>query len=210
MLEPVTFSTKALADTTTLASGDIRVRGYLTRWNELDIEGDRMVRGSFLASIPDFMAGSRPLCWTHDKSKVIGKVIDLHEDAIGVLMEAVVWRPSPGSILQPFYDAVRGLGKIGASVGAFFRRDPLADGSKAITGVRITECSLAPVPMLSTAAVEVVEEGKALSWGWNEPDDDPMVWAQRRVLARRLRQAEIGVARLELLRMRAELEQLRR
>lgn len=208
MFQPVTFGTKALADATTLASGDIRVRGYLTRWNELDAEGDRMVRGSFLASIPEFMAGSRPLAWQHDKTKIIGKVLSLTEDAIGVLMEAVVWRPSPGSILQPIYDAVRGLGKIGASVGAFFSRNPLLDGTKAITGVRITECSLAPVPALASASVEVVEEGKALAWGWTEPDDeDPMAWAQRRMLSRRL---DVARARVDLLRLRAELEQLRR
>lgn len=56
----LTLGSKGLS-THTLATGDLLVSGYLTRWDEIDRQSEAFVRGSFTKSIPAFLAGHSPL-----------------------------------------------------------------------------------------------------------------------------------------------------
>jgi hypothetical protein len=100
----------------------------------------------------------------HRLADVLGKVLSLEEDDIGVKMTAKLMRQPEGSPLRWIYEAVRDGYMRGLSARAFWDKAPLSDGTKAIigTGGRIVECSITAAPALSTTAFEVVSEGKAL------------------------------------------------
>lgn len=151
---------------TPLASGELRLVGYLTRWDELDRQAERMIRGSFAAAIPKFLSSHPILCLNHKITDVIGRVESLVEDHIGVKLTARVQRQPEGSPLRHVYEAIRDRYLTGLSVGARFERKALADGSTAITSVDIVECSVAAQPQLASSGFEVVSEGKAMGWGW--------------------------------------------
>ncbi len=171
--------------TTPLASGELLISGYLTKWDELDREQDRMVRGSFAAAIPAFLSTHPILCLNHSVKSVIGRVLDLKEDATGVKLTAKVMKQPESSPLRWVYDAIKGRYIAGLSVGAIFTRTPRGDGSNDIVGVDIVECSVASQPQLASAGFEVVSEGKALAW-WTL-DDEFLASASRELALAELR-----------------------
>ena len=74
------IGTKGLATSTQLATGQLLISGYLTRWSELDRQADRMVRGAFARAIPDFLRGHAPLLYAHASRDVLGKVLEMSEE----------------------------------------------------------------------------------------------------------------------------------
>ncbi len=185
--------------TSPLASGELLISGYLTKWDELDREQDRMIRGSFAAAIPAFLSTHPILCLNHSVKSVIGRVLDLKEDATGVKLTAKVMKQPESSPLRWVYDAIRGRYIAGLSVGAIFTRTPRGDGSNDIVGVDIVECSVASQPQLASAGFEVVSEGKALEW-WTL--DDERHELEQRFVAAASRQLDLAELRLDVAAMR--------
>jgi len=169
MQTAATLTTTTDTETFNLAAGELLISGYLTKWNELDRVGDRMLRGAFLRAIPAFLRGSAPLCVDHSKSKQVGRVLALEEDEIGVRMVAKVMKQPESSPLRYLYEMVKGGYMKSLSVGGFFgRTKPAPDGTFDIHTVDITECSLTSTPALPSTGFEVVAEGKALELGWGD------------------------------------------
>jgi HK97 family phage prohead protease len=196
-LHAVTIGSNGLATATPLASGELLISGYLTRWSELDREGDRMVRGSFAKAIPAFLKSHAPLCYGHKLREVLGRVIDLSEDAVGVKMVAKVNRQPESSPLRWVYDAIRNRTIRGLSAGAIFKRLRRFDGTADIMGVDLVECSVTGTPMLPSTSFEIVSAGKAMElWG----TEDRVARLRRDVAA--LREARHA---LEVLSMRLSL-----
>jgi len=184
-----TIGRKGIAEATPLAQGELLVRGYLTRFNELDREQDRFVRGSFTKAIGAFMRGAhRPFVYHHSFKSVLGTVTELVEDAIGVRLTAKVNHQPRSSPLRWAYEALKNGTIRGLSAGGRFLREFKSDGTADIVGVDLIECSATATPVLASTEFEVIEEGKALDlWGGGR--------------ARRIRAAQ---RQLDLLRLKAE------
>jgi HK97 family phage prohead protease len=148
------------ASTTALASGDLLISGYLTRWNAVDREGEKFLKGAFQKSIGAFLAGSAPLCYGHRLHDVVGKVLSLTEDTIGVKMLARVNKQPLSSPLRWVYEAVKNGSIKGLSAGAIFERI-----GNAIVGADLVECTISATPVLASAGFEIVStgEGKAMA-----------------------------------------------
>lgn len=157
-----TLGRKGLSVATPLASGELIVSGYLTRWAELDREAERMVRGAFAKSIPAFLQGHAPFVYGHRLRDVLGTVLHLEEDDVGVKMVAKVNRQPESSPLRWVYEAIRNRTIRGLSVGAMFKKARRPDGTADVIGADIIECSATASPVLASTGFEVVSEGKAL------------------------------------------------
>lgn len=123
--------------------GNLIVEGYAAVWDGIDREGENFAPGAFAAGIKAFLAGSAPLCYHHQHSKVLGKFVDLKEDDKGLSFKARV----DGAIrshpeLKTYYEQIKNGTIRGMSVGGFFKR-----ASDKIVGVDITEISATPVPV---------------------------------------------------------------
>ena len=197
-----TLGTKGLTAATPLATGDLLISGYLTRWGELDREGERMVRGAFLKSIPAALARASglPLVYAHRLRDVLGTVLDLSEDAVGVKMLAKVNAQPPSSPLRWVYEALRNGSIRGLSAGAIFEKLARLDGTADIVGVDLVECSVTATPMLASTGFEVVSEGKALDWR-PRPAAAPALAADFALLRARIavERAALDVGRARLL-----------
>jgi HK97 family phage prohead protease len=185
-----TLGTKGLQTATALASGELLIVGYLTRWDELDREGDRMVRGAFSKAVREFNAGlHKPFCYAHRLTDVLGTVLAIEEDHIGLKMVAKVNRQPESSRLRWVYEAIKNKTIAGLSVGGRFLRRRRYDGTNEIYGVEVIEASATATPVLASTGFEIVSEGKALElWG-----EDPLATAERAVAL-----AELAVATREL------------
>lgn len=192
-----TIGSKGLDAAIPLASGELLVRGYLTRWSELDRESERFIRGSFTRAIKSFMRGlHRPFVYHHAIRDVLGEVLQLEEDSIGVRLLAKVNRQPESSPLRHVYEAIKNGTIKGLSAGGIFRRRPGIDGHPEIHEVaELVECSATPAPVLASTSLEVVAEGKAITlWG-------PECFGREGEAACRadaLRRAEAELARVKL------------
>src|SRR4051812_22202874 len=97
---------KALASAE-LESGDLIVQGYCALWNGVDREGENFEPGAFKRGIKAFLEGHAALCFHHKPSQGIGKVLELREDAKGLLLRARVDKQDPSSPLYYIYNAVK-------------------------------------------------------------------------------------------------------
>lgn len=204
---PFTLSTGGLSTASTLATGELLISGYLTRWDELDREDDRMIRGSFAAAIPEFLKGRhRPFVYAHRIRDVLGTVLHLEEDHVGVKMVAKVNAQPSSSPLRWVYEAIKNRTITGLSVGARFRRRHRADGTRDIIGVDIVEASATAQPMLKTTGFEIISEGKAVEMWGRAPDhelsadDIDRARADVALLSAELAVAEANVAVVRALR----------
>ncbi len=191
-----TIGTKGL-DALALASGELLVRGYLTRWGELDREADRFMRGAFTRGIRQFMAGRhKPFVYHHSFKSVLGAVTELVEDEVGVRLTAKVNHQPQSSPLRWAYEALKNGTIRGLSAGGRFFREYKADGTADIVGVDLIECSATATPVLASTDLEIISEGKALElWGGNRGDQIERARRQLGLLGLRLSAAEVAIER---------------
>jgi HK97 family phage prohead protease len=156
----LTLGTRKFETVSTLPSGALRVAGYLTRWDAIDRDDDRMIRSSFLESIPKFMnAGSQPILYNHDLNVVLGRVESLDETDEGVYLVGVIDFQEPTSQWRPYYGAILSGAVRGLSVGARFERRPRPGGGYDIVNVDVVEASVTATPVLSSTRFEIIERG---------------------------------------------------
>ena len=147
------------------------------------------MRGSFTKAITEFMGRPhRPFVYHHSFKSVLGTVVALAEDRIGVKLTAKVNHQPESSPLRWVYNALKNGTIKGLSAGGKFTREFKADGSANIIDVDLIECSATATPVLASTELNVISEGKALDL-WTGGDR-----------ARRIRAAE---AQLGLLRLKA-------
>lgn len=194
---------KGLSVAAPLANGELLVSGYLTRWSELDRQSERMIRGAFTKSIPTFLKGHAPFVYGHRLHDVLGKVLELEEDAVGVRMVARVNSQPQSSPLRWVYESIKNGTIKGLSVGAFFKRLARGDGTNDIVSADIVECSATPAPVLATTGFEIVSEGKAL-----EMFGVPTL-GDRVALSTRLELAQLGLRARDLRERREAAAALR-
>ena len=106
-------------------AGDLLVSGYAVvwptnvggKWRGLDGQDEGFTPGSVRAAAAAFLKGSAPLC-SSQTGTVLGRVISLTEDSVGVRIEARIDRQDPSSPLYPIYSAVKRGSIRGFSVAA--------------------------------------------------------------------------------------------
>jgi len=145
-----------------------------------------MVRGAFARAIPAFLNGHAPLLYAHASRDVLGSVLEMSEDEIGVKMVARVNRQPESSPLRWIWEALRNQTIKGLSCGAVFHREARPDGTSDIVQADIIEASVTATPQLPSTSFEVVAEGKAIGN------------FARQSRAVRLRRAEVAIEMLAL------------
>jgi len=148
-----------------------------------------MVRGAFARAIPAFLTGHAPLLYAHASRDVLGKVLEMSEDSIGVKMVARVNRQPESSPLRWIWEALRNKTIKGLSCGAVFHREARPDGTSDIVQADIVEASVTATPQLPSTSFEIVAEGKAFNLA-------AVGFAQSRAV--RLRRAEHALEMLTL------------
>jgi HK97 family phage prohead protease len=150
---------KALA--TVESDGALIIQGWAANFSGIDRHSENFTDGAFHAGIKSFLSGNNPLCFHHDKRKVIGEVLALSEvPNEGLWLKARVDYQEPGSPLRWIYNAIKAGSMKGLSVGGFFRRKLTEKGLR-ITTADLTEISVVGVPAHAGAGFSIVE-GKAL------------------------------------------------
>lgn len=153
----ISYGSKSL-DVNELRSGDIEFSGYAVVWSGLDAAGENFVRGAVRDAIPDYLAGSAPVAFHHDGSKILGRVLEMREDHKGVFVRGRVDRQEPTSPLYYVYDAVKRGSVRGLSLSGYFQRAATAAGRMISKVLRIVEVSLTPTaqhPLTGVHALEV-------------------------------------------------------
>jgi len=147
---------KALS-TTELRSGDLELRGYAVVWEGLDAQNENFLRGSFRKAIPAFLKGGAPLAFHHQGDKVLGRVLEMEEDAYGVKLRARVDKQEATSPLRHLYDAIKRGTLKGLSTGGYFSRAQTAAGRMIDEVLRITEVSVTGVPQHPLTSAQAAE-----------------------------------------------------
>ncbi|MCG2839767.1 HK97 family phage prohead protease [Sandaracinobacter sp. RS1-74] len=126
---------------------EVRLTGYVSRFDVPDRQGDVVRRRAFVGA-----PAAVPLLWQHDPSRPIGRVLGLSEDGHGLKMLAAV---SPGC--RDGEDALALL-RSGAVDGLSFgyrvksaRRRP--GGGRELLRLELIECSVVTLPMHEEARV---------------------------------------------------------
>jgi HK97 family phage prohead protease len=173
------------------ADGSLLIEGWAAVFDNLDREGDVFDGGALTAGVKAFLNnGSSALCYQHDRSTVLGRVLDLQvKPGKGVWMRARVDRQVPGSPWHHLYNGIKAGSIRNLSVGGFFRR-AMVNGVRKIVAVDMTEISATAVPMDTSARFDVVA-GKALI-------DAPAAGADELLSDLALIRAQASLARLEL------------
>jgi HK97 family phage prohead protease len=164
---------KALEDEvlTVEENGDLIIEGYAAIFEGDDRQGENFAPGAFERGMKAFLEGRAPLCYHHNKSKVLGKVLDLEQDDRGLKIRARV----DGEIathpeLKTYYGQIKKGTIDGLSIGGFFKRG-LVDGKRRIIDMDMTEISTTATPVHSKPSFSVLA-GKAL--GSDVPEIEPL------------------------------------
>lgn len=166
-----TLAGKALEDGTPAQTiteddnGDLIIEGYAAVFEGDDRQGENFTDGAFQRGIKAFLGGQSALCYHHKHDKLLGKVLDLHEEeGKGLKMKARVdgaLRSHPE--FKTYYEQIKNGSLNALSVGGFFKRAMVA-GKQKITDMDFTEISITPVPVHPGTNFAVIA-GKALESG---------------------------------------------
>jgi phage head maturation protease len=173
------FEGKALS-TIELSEGDLLLEGFAVIFAGLDRALENFQEGAFRRACKSFLAGSAPLCFHHQPSSVLGKVLEMSEvPGVGVRIKARVdgaIKDSP--TLGPIYHQIRKGTLTGLSMGGFFKRlgNMIVDIDP--TELSITACPTHPAPSFS------VVEGKALELALVRHELDGLEWLRDQMRAR--------------------------
>lgn len=147
---------------TALDDGDLIIEGWAAVFEGVDRQGENFTDGAFQRGVKAFLNGSASLCYHHDRSMALGKVLDLEEvEGKGLRMKARI----DGAIRQhptlgTYYEQIKKGTLSALSVGGFFRRK-LTEAGWRIGDMDFTEISVTPVPIHPSTKFAVVA-GKAL------------------------------------------------
>lgn len=148
-------------------NGDLILEGWAAIFEGEDRQSENFAPGAFSRGAKAFTDGRSPLCWHHDKSKILGRVLALEERPEGLWMRArvdgeIASHPELGVI----YSQIRKGTIDGLSIGGFFKRGNF-EGKRRIVDLDFTEISVTAAPVHPGPSFAVVE-GKALRGALHE------------------------------------------
>lgn len=130
-----------------LEEGDLLIGGYGAVWEGDDRQGENFVPGAFESGISRFLGGQSALCYNHDHSKVLGRVLDMREEGKGLFAVARVdgaIQQSPE--LKVIYDQIKRGTFNGMSSYGYFKRGT-GDLANKIQHVDMVELSVTGMPV---------------------------------------------------------------
>lgn len=108
---PFKYTAKSPSVTTALEAGDLLLRGWMMRFDETDLEGERWSSTSerLWRSLKAFVDRKGPLAFQHDPSTVgIGQVLECERvEGVGVRVKAVIGYQPPSSPWRHIYESAR-------------------------------------------------------------------------------------------------------
>lgn len=132
----------------------MQIRGYASRFHEVDDGGDCVHRGAFLRSLVQRPTQDIKMLWQHDPSRPIGRWISIREDSQGLFVQ--------GEILDAVAQGREAAHLIAAGVlnglsigfkARKARRDPRT-GCRDVLAVDLWEVSLVTFPLLRSARLD--------------------------------------------------------
>lgn len=127
--------------------------GHGSIFGNEDLGGDVVLPGAFKRSLKQHAkAGSNPqMFWMHDPSRVLGKWLEMHEDASGLRVKGVLADTPLGNEIRTLLqmDAVKGL-----SIGyQTLDQDYDSEGRRLLKELELWEVSVVSLPMNPLAQV---------------------------------------------------------
>lgn len=144
---------------------DVQIKGYLSTWDNLDRDGERVGRGAFSATIKQFM--ENPVLLVGHKNNVddlVGRFTVVREDDKGLYVEALL--SNAPDVQSVRYKVAEGVLRTMSMGGVFYYGE--AEGFRTINRVDLFEGSLTPIPanpraLVSTRELTESERVKAAS-----------------------------------------------
>lgn len=136
---------------------DGRFEGYASMFGDLDQGCDIVMPGAFADSLVKTPAARIKLLWHHDPKSIVGKWLEVREDARGLYVKGQIFTGLPRG------EEARMLMKEGALDGLSIGYRTLVDEVDRETGVRrllkvdLKEISIVTFPMQASATVQLVK-----------------------------------------------------
>ena len=139
---------------------NLYIEGYCSKFNIVDNGNDEVIKGATLKYTGDLKRIK--LCWQHEKKDVIGKILELYEDEIGIYFKARISNTRLGKdaaelVLDEAIDEI--------SIGYVTYEKEYRGAVRLLTGIEIREISLVTWGMNKEAFITQTEVK-------NEPAND--------------------------------------
>ncbi|RKQ70903.1 hypothetical protein DES40_0207 [Litorimonas taeanensis] len=134
----------------------LRISGYASRFGQVDLSGDQVVKGAFSASILSLRNGRLPMLIGHDASEPIGVWDRILEDKTGLFLS--------GRLLLGAKKSERAARLIkegaisGLSIGYRVRRSMKTQSGRLLTELDLWEVSVVAFPMLRSARITQIDD----------------------------------------------------
>ncbi len=136
--------------TKSLESGDLKISGYASVFNVVDLYRDIIEAGAFTETIASNK--SIKLLWQHDIRDPIGRIDNLKEDSTGLYMDAVITsgtNKGREAIDLIKKNIINGL-SIGFNINTYYTKP---DGVRVITSINLWEISVVTFPANLSASI---------------------------------------------------------
>lgn len=142
--------------------------GYGTTWNNVDREGDVILKGAFEESLAEHKAANTmpSMFWAHDAKLQCGDWLSASEDDKGLFMKGQLWIGKGISCAEQAYMMLKGTGTKGLSNGFITRKTaPKAPtgARRAIAKAELLETSLTSIPINQKALITNVKALDSIS-----------------------------------------------
>lgn len=155
-----TRETKEFSFKLASSSDEGTFRGYASVWDELDLQGDKVMRGAFKKTLAEHK--TFPVLWSHDPREPLGTITAV-EDAWGLAVEGQLDMNVTRAV------EIRSLMKTGAVRGLSIGYETLKSDWEKGTGARllkeiklheISPCVFPAAPSARVAEVKTTEDEK--------------------------------------------------
>lgn len=210
MTGPLQYKTVALVEAkahggTAGAGGEIT--GYGAVFGNVDMGGDRIIRGAFKDDLPRFLEAG-VVAWQHDAGTPIAIPVEAREDERGLWFRATFHSTPPAQDARRIVMERLAAGKsFGLSIGYGVPEGGarMAEyGVRELTRIKLYEISLVSVPMNPLATIGVAKEDPAARSGLQEflvASYDQLQRLGRRPAGGRMSQADLAAAHSSLIRI---------
>jgi len=142
-------------DALTVAPLGVRIEGYASLFDRVDLSGDVVRRGAFAASLSAAPAANIRMLYQHEAGEPVGVWDDVFEDHTGLFVRGRLLPAAARGRAAARLVASRAVD--GLSIGFRARRaSKRADGVRELIDIELWEVSIVTFPMLPQARLRVI------------------------------------------------------
>lgn len=146
----------------------LELAGYASRFDQIDLSGDRVHRGAFAASLLGRTA-SLPMLFNHETDHPIGVWDEVTEDEVGLFVRGRLFRGAPNA--DRAARLIETASVSGLSIGfRTLRSNDRPGGGRDLLDIELWEVSIVTFPMLPSA--RLTEIGSDMPRGAALSDDN--------------------------------------